>query len=212
MYRPNNSGVIGILNDFDLAAIMEPGNRCPPRVGWERTGTLAFMALDLLKFHKGETKRWYRHDLESFTWCLLWEMLRHPKVEWTTGTLEAVLNSKRGFLDDIAEKSGKIKHDWTLSFDFLESWLSVWTGHRNVLADYVTDERRKIGVIPEKRVGMVRDQKDDEVSDVAHIRAAVKCARDWDADLNVAALVDTKWIDVELEGQNPEAKQFSSDE
>lgn len=40
----------GVLNDFDLAAIMKYGSRSPDKKGWERTGTLPFMALDLLEF------------------------------------------------------------------------------------------------------------------------------------------------------------------
>ncbi|KAF8881740.1 hypothetical protein BD779DRAFT_1788133 [Infundibulicybe gibba] len=56
----------GILNDFDLAQL-----RGPPQSGTERTGTMPFMALELLKGH-GRVRRQYRHDAESFAWVLLW--------------------------------------------------------------------------------------------------------------------------------------------
>ncbi|KAF8877383.1 hypothetical protein BD779DRAFT_1475263 [Infundibulicybe gibba] len=60
----------GILNDFDLALLR--ARRLPS--GTERTGTMPFMALDLLEepAWKGEVRREYRHDAESFAWVLLW--------------------------------------------------------------------------------------------------------------------------------------------
>ncbi|KAG2745711.1 hypothetical protein P692DRAFT_20740747, partial [Suillus brevipes Sb2] len=61
---------IGVLNDYDLSSLAdEPGPR-----GNERTGTVPFMALDLLteKGQRGEVKHLYRHDLESFMWCFAW--------------------------------------------------------------------------------------------------------------------------------------------
>ncbi|KAF8877380.1 hypothetical protein BD779DRAFT_1448596 [Infundibulicybe gibba] len=60
----------GILNDFDLALLRI--HRSPS--GTERTGTMPFMALDLLNASawKGHVKREYRHDAESFAWVLLW--------------------------------------------------------------------------------------------------------------------------------------------
>ncbi|KAF8881760.1 hypothetical protein BD779DRAFT_995636 [Infundibulicybe gibba] len=61
----------GILNDFDLAQLR---GRLPPS-GTERTGTMPFMALDLLRgpatWH-GHVEREYRHDAESFAWVLFW--------------------------------------------------------------------------------------------------------------------------------------------
>ncbi|KAF8875297.1 hypothetical protein BD779DRAFT_1563794 [Infundibulicybe gibba] len=60
----------GILNDFDLALLRI--HRSPS--GTERTGTMPFMALDLLEkpAWNGEVRREYRHDAESFAWVLLW--------------------------------------------------------------------------------------------------------------------------------------------
>ncbi|KAF8875561.1 hypothetical protein BD779DRAFT_209435 [Infundibulicybe gibba] len=60
----------GILNDLDLAQLRD---RLPPS-GTERTGTMPFMAFDLLQepaWH-GHVEREYRHDAESFAWVLLW--------------------------------------------------------------------------------------------------------------------------------------------
>ncbi|KAG1888135.1 hypothetical protein F4604DRAFT_1080581 [Suillus subluteus] len=59
---------IGVLNDYDLSSLADDQG---PR-GNERTGTVPFMALDLLsaKAQRGEVKHLYRHDLESFMWVL----------------------------------------------------------------------------------------------------------------------------------------------
>jgi len=60
---------VGILNDFDLARFGDQVGAS----GQDNTGTLPFMALDLLSkggLH-GEIPRRYRHEAESFAWCLI---------------------------------------------------------------------------------------------------------------------------------------------
>ena len=61
----------GVLNDFDLARWSGP-DRVPSAK--DNTGTLPFLALDLLDelALKGLVRRLYRHDAESFTWCLIY--------------------------------------------------------------------------------------------------------------------------------------------
>jgi hypothetical protein len=65
----------GILNDYDLAHL----NGRPRPSGAERTGTMPFMALDLLteKAWNGLVGRLYRHDCESFAWVLFWICCRY---------------------------------------------------------------------------------------------------------------------------------------
>jgi hypothetical protein len=60
----------GVLNDYDLSHL----DGQPRPSGTERTGTMPFMALDLLtdKAWDGKITRLYRHDCESFAWVLLW--------------------------------------------------------------------------------------------------------------------------------------------
>jgi hypothetical protein len=60
----------GVLNDYDLAHLLGQ----PRPSGTERTGTMPFMALDLLTDDawEGKIRRLYRHDCESFAWVLLW--------------------------------------------------------------------------------------------------------------------------------------------
>ncbi|KAG2149127.1 uncharacterized protein EDB93DRAFT_1250051 [Suillus bovinus] len=66
---------MGVLNDYDLSSLAnDPGPR-----GNERTGTVPFMALDLLteEGQRGQVKHLYRHDLESFMWCFAWICFRY---------------------------------------------------------------------------------------------------------------------------------------
>ncbi|KAG1826531.1 hypothetical protein EV424DRAFT_1486065, partial [Suillus variegatus] len=66
---------IGVLNDYDLSSLADD----PGPQGNERTGTVPFMALDLLteEGQRGEVKHLYRHDLESFMWCIAWIFLHY---------------------------------------------------------------------------------------------------------------------------------------
>ena len=60
---------VGVLNDFDLAKFADQMGAS----GQDNTGTLPFMALDLLSESgmRGEIPRRYRHEAESFTWSLI---------------------------------------------------------------------------------------------------------------------------------------------
>jgi len=60
---------VGVLNDFDLAKFADQKGAS----GQDNTGTLPFMALDLLSVRglRGEIARLYRHEAESFAWCLI---------------------------------------------------------------------------------------------------------------------------------------------
>lgn len=61
---------MGVLNDFDLARFADQTGPS----GHDNTGTLPFMALDLLSYtgtHGGIPRR-YRHDAEAFAWTLIY--------------------------------------------------------------------------------------------------------------------------------------------
>lgn len=200
MHSPNKAKLIGILNDFDLASIMNPGERSPLRRGWERTATLPFLAIDLLEFHEGQTRRWYRHDLESFAWCLFWEMLDVPDIEWTTETMENILTSKRSVLSDPDGALDRIESQWVFGFDFLEGWLRSWNDYCRLLSKKWKEAQRRDPPVTEKM--SVRNEVDNEKEDAIHIRTAVKCASENNVNLSIPALADTTWIDVELEVPN----------
>ncbi|KAJ7592596.1 hypothetical protein C8J56DRAFT_885744 [Mycena floridula] len=63
----------GILNDFDLAVIVDL-SEIPAPCPRTTFGTVPFMALELLAAPQSKSQAFhlYRHDLESFTWTLLW--------------------------------------------------------------------------------------------------------------------------------------------
>ncbi|KAF9225597.1 hypothetical protein BS17DRAFT_807208 [Gyrodon lividus] len=70
MYYMTDEGVMGVLNDFDVASLTNGG-----RLENERTGTIPFMAIELLREDDGQSGRVehiYRHNLESFIWVFIW--------------------------------------------------------------------------------------------------------------------------------------------
>jgi hypothetical protein len=75
MIKPD--AMVGVLNDFDLASVMERGATSPPKIGFRRTGTPLFMSVELLgdEALHADVPRLYRHDLESFAWVLLYASL-----------------------------------------------------------------------------------------------------------------------------------------
>lgn len=86
----------GVLSDFDLARLKELSGP----TGYENTGTLPFMALELLTNEgvQGRVPRRYRHDAEGFAWVLAylclafelspegqrWRKKINPLCEWLT--------------------------------------------------------------------------------------------------------------------------------
>ena len=73
MYKAEGNNVFGVLNDFDLATVVDGVT------GYDRTGTVPFMAIDLLTEEglAGKIKHIYAHDAESFIWTLTWLCLRY---------------------------------------------------------------------------------------------------------------------------------------
>lgn len=202
MYRIVDSELVGMLNDFDLAAIMEPGARSPPKLGWERTGTLPFLALDLLRYHSGEIGRRYRHDLESFSWCLLWEMLIEPSSTWTEGTLKEVLDSRHSVMSAIGEQTVFVRPAWSRDFKIVANWFRSWHNYNAAIDLEISDKDSSIdSVITIPEVVAIRNKKDDDTDDTVHIKAAVAAVKNARGSniLGIPALVDTTWIDVVLE-------------
>ena len=69
MYDPDTKQ--GVLNDLDLARVGGPNRKLSAK---DNTGTVPFLALDLLDkaAFEGQVPRRYRHDAESFAWCLIY--------------------------------------------------------------------------------------------------------------------------------------------
>lgn len=113
MFTRRDGRIIGILNDWDLAAYTKSRGKA---TSTHRTGTAAYMATDLLNSANSDKPlaHEYQHDLESFLWILIWcaFVLRfngrqiewakqYTKIkEWTDTTpWPTIANSKRVFLN-----------------------------------------------------------------------------------------------------------------
>lgn len=122
----------GILNDWDLSYMRT--STPDEHVGGERTGTIPFMALDLLcdAYWDGKIPRLYRHDLEGLIWTLPWVFLQYddkklkdPKLQrWRTGSYDVCRDAKLGFLRDMGDgvPMESWKAEWDLAFELLV-WL-----------------------------------------------------------------------------------------
>lgn len=129
----NEDDKCGVLNDFDLSTIMKPGDKHPDRQGLERTGTLPFMALELLddRGFDGKIPRRYDHELESFAWVLVWvsrcvtgreECKSPPRLkEWLSNNNEEVYKSKFVFVGRQSEITTTPDYLWLQSA--LEKWI-----------------------------------------------------------------------------------------
>jgi hypothetical protein len=132
MWYKKDGKLIGVLNDYDLSSLAnEPGPR-----GNERTGTVPFMARDLLteEGQRGEIKHLYHHDLESFIWCFGWISLRYneegvlrprgsrPFDEWATLGAVACGEEKLILQTERKVPAGTHKDDpmWKFFWEFLK--------------------------------------------------------------------------------------------
>jgi len=91
-YRQLDGKVIGVVNDFDLATLAGSERK----FGNERTGTVPFMAMELLQKdgQDGCVVHRYRHEVESFIWVFLWVSCQCIASD---GTL------RKGFLDELGK-------------------------------------------------------------------------------------------------------------
>ena len=105
MYKRQEDGaIVGVLIDFDLAI------PCGSQItNTERTGTMLFMALDMLSSITDDThpSHLYRHDAESFLWVAIWvcgtyeggeERQDAPFKDWAQGGAKLCRALKRDFL------------------------------------------------------------------------------------------------------------------
>ena len=116
MIRPDKE--LGVLNGWDLCRVHSKNVR-----GAERTGTLPFMAIDLLEeeYWDGEVVHLYRHDLEGFIWILPWfvdSKLEVPKFNnWQMG-YETCREQKNDFISRFTKYNDVVtvwKAEWRLA-------------------------------------------------------------------------------------------------
>ncbi|KAF8899477.1 hypothetical protein CPB84DRAFT_1847691 [Gymnopilus junonius] len=124
----------GILNDFDMAVNINDKDKSSPSGASHRTGTLPFMALDLLDVSEDRGHA-YRHDLESFFYILVWAAVhydfknkrRHTK---TPQKLQKWLDhggayaEKKSFFDKAIGKKSEIYKSVVTEFkDVWNAWV-----------------------------------------------------------------------------------------
>ncbi|PFH46930.1 hypothetical protein AMATHDRAFT_7248 [Amanita thiersii Skay4041] len=118
---------VAILNDFDLAKLVPEMQRGP--YAKHKTGTLPFMALDLLNGWSGEHQ--YRFELESFLYVIMWIVVRYEDGKEKYDTLRRWLAKHPDFV--FASKNTLFSRlkvfkaiPWTQSATFpniYESWI-----------------------------------------------------------------------------------------
>ena len=87
---------MGVLNDFDLATWDKH-----PTTNNDRTGTIPFMALDLLGGGlDNRIRRLYRHDLESFGWVLAYVTVADIEYNGCTIKISPLGEVEAWFRDD----------------------------------------------------------------------------------------------------------------
>ena len=119
-----NDHSVGILIDLDLAVRLKDGER---RLTFEPVpaGTLAFRAIDVLDQGEFVHELYYRYDLESFFYALVWILTYYPHsfstpvrdwTKWYSAHPLAIANSKAGMFWGASANmpDGPLKELWLL--------------------------------------------------------------------------------------------------
>ena len=136
VYKNANGEWIGVLNDYDLSSTQQDGPS-----GNERTGTIPFMAIDLLEDEaiEGKVQHLYQHDAESLIWVLAWVCLRYedgklrsnrPLDEWLKVDAKQCRKEKNDFLNSGRRKvqpSPSHKSNWETGRAFLRQVCRFYT-------------------------------------------------------------------------------------
>ncbi|TRM57761.1 hypothetical protein BD626DRAFT_464553 [Schizophyllum amplum] len=108
--RPDES-IEAVLNDWDLGI---DARELQTHLGFEVTGTIPFMAIDLLspEAMRGEVRHLYRHNLEAMIWVFVWIMccynagrsrpVPEEVAEWTKQDPKAARGGKRSFRNNFS--------------------------------------------------------------------------------------------------------------
>ncbi|KAF5386096.1 hypothetical protein D9615_002188 [Tricholomella constricta] len=146
MFQRSTSSVNGVLNDWDLAGIVNYNGVVDAESS--STGTLPFMAIELL--HEDPPPHRYEHDLESFFYVLVWAALHFDinyKVRLPTQPIASqwqvsfsvASSAKRRFLYD-----ERYVGFWSL--EILEDFQGVWKDWILPLRHLFAQERLGEGV------------------------------------------------------------------
>ena len=188
----SDSKITGNLNDFDFEGIAKSKDCILSRRGWERTGTSAFMALELLKYHDCQLKRWYRHDLESSAWCFVYLILASDLSTWRNDTHEEIFSAKLTFCQFTS--AYKTHPVWVDYMVFAYTWVRRWMaldGLRNELVETILDKSEQIAKLTEEEL---------KVADVVYIKDAIAKASKLNGSTGLEVFFETanEWINVTL--------------
>lgn len=115
---------VGVLIDLDLAVrLKDAESQAPFRP--VPAGTLAFRAIDVLEQGEFAHTLYYRHDLESFFYTLVWILTYHTQgfsraradlIRWHDSSTLVISDRKRGFLisPNFTLPEGPLKPVWLL--------------------------------------------------------------------------------------------------
>ena len=120
VYYKQCGKLIGVLNDRDLAATMNISEASPEKQWFARTGTLPFLALELLDPISDKLSRWFRHDLESCMWCLVWQALTVKPKAWCHEDLSKISLAKTKFISSLSISI--FKEEWDPYSKFIFRW------------------------------------------------------------------------------------------
>ncbi|KAF5388367.1 hypothetical protein D9615_000741 [Tricholomella constricta] len=144
----NDGNVKGILNDWDMASYVEVNDEILLSTAKHRTGTVPFMAVDLL-VDGTPPAHLYRHDLESFFYILIWAALHYdfenkqrlgkvalPVALWDADLLESAMDNKVALLAS-PEKMNTLREHVLPGCQALLPWINaLWTLLSKAQSDY----------------------------------------------------------------------------
>ena len=191
MYYELDGRLFGVLNDFDLATIMNVGERSLRKKGPEHTGTLPYMANDLLDPERGNLTHWFRHDLESCMWCIIFHSLQRADEDWYSED-PSYMQAKQICLMSRFSMSF-LKTEWRPWLMFLFRWIRTYDKR---LMD-VMDSIRMLDTVEEQQ--KVRENLDEQSKDEDYMKSDAQLARDLCEDKEAEALQDLGWIDVKVD-------------
>jgi hypothetical protein len=157
-----NDHSVGVLIDLDLAVRLKDGER---RLTFEPVpaGTLAFRAIDVLWQGEFVHDLYYRYDLESFFYALVWILTYFPHSfstpvgewsQWYNAPPLAIANMKVGLFAELPYDMphGPLKEAWLLKLAnlFVE-------GRRHVRLDKCADKETMGGYLTYERFMAVLD-------------------------------------------------------
>ncbi|TFK39390.1 hypothetical protein BDQ12DRAFT_681704 [Crucibulum laeve] len=134
VWYTESGSVKGILNDWDMASELDTDGETPPSAALRRTGTIPFMACDLLNVKLSVHR--YRHDLESFFYILVWAATHYniekrireantkrPLIYWMQKDMVQACVRKSNFIIFYSKAEIVFEHILSEFKDVLTDWI-----------------------------------------------------------------------------------------